>query len=277
MANYKDIAREYYNYFEWPGSRYILRSPYFWIFFASLAGFAYALLTIPLSTSPGNAPNHTIPHNRSLAIIIASEIVCLSAWFLFQYKKQKYLIARAQKQQGLFNAHLRILKRHILSRYLQTYPSEFSEVAKKIEAAAALEKLVADPRGYSLYKILGHVYSPDSKPRIYTLLGALIAIITALSIKNGASLADISTQYSIYSAKELLASDLLISLLIGLLFLILKQVFSFATIALDVFMARLDGKRGESQHMTHYLVRDLLTLHTAVHIKGQPKIGARAV
>ncbi|WP_154048387.1 hypothetical protein [Thiomonas intermedia] len=268
MANYRNVARVYYNAFEWPGWRHILRSWAFWFFLASLAIFIYTFFILSVEASTKLSRIRHIPHNERLLIIIATEILCLGSWFVFQFKKYTYLLKRAQRSQDLRDAPLRLLKRHALSTYLQVRSTEFADIAKKIGAAAALEQSVADPRDYSLRAILGYIYSPDSKPRIYTLLGALIAIITALSIKNGASLAGIKNWYSGYSALALLLTDFLISILIGLLFVIVKHAISFITISIDVFTTQMDGKRGESQHMTNYLIRDLLRLHTAIHLKS---------
>ncbi|MCA0393726.1 MAG: hypothetical protein LCH70_06345 [Proteobacteria bacterium] len=102
------------------------------------------------------------------------------------------------------------------------------------------------------------VYDPDSKQRIFALVIAIGAAIVALGVRNGATLDNLFSLFSVVHSYRLIYAIILLSLLFLMIAVIISYAahisFSFATKCLFL----LQGLRSRSRTPLRYLQRDLI-------------------
>jgi hypothetical protein len=216
---------------------------------ATLAALLWGLQTIVASASGGRL---------LLAMtlwLIPFTALCISS-ILLQRQAQGRAVVRLRRHHNLVSTTYDDLRAEMLSKYFNSNPRKFVDVASQLKKILELRQFVDLPESASFVRMSYSIYDPGSKPRILALLGVLIALMLAAT--RGAEVAP----DQVFEFFGPLGRAFWILLSLALMLWTLLMMLSFLWGQLERWLERLDRWSSRTSEV-QLAMRDLLNLSRA--------------
>lgn len=261
MNNIYKAANLYHAKLEKIGVKTYIKSIWTYIFFLSLCSFIFCLLGF--LESPGKGSDSLFSDAYFLSAI-GVEIALLISINKLSVLKNYVVLRRASEESGGKFSDIRQCQRFYLKRFFARQEKEYLSLADEIEKILKYEENFTSPWSLTFSQILGTIYDPDSKQRIYGLLLAIASAILALSIRAGS---DIETVYAFFDAPAITILQIWLGIVIFLWLASLVFQSSWRTIEPTWQLASIHfkGKHTKNVFTLKYLQRDLVNVHRFVH------------
>lgn len=255
MRNVHTTVNEYYNTFESHNGVITSKSKRLWLFILVLTLSVIAMLSmIDLLDF------EWYPDNRKTKFIICvtSFIGTMVCWFMVLVERESVVIRRCQILLNTEEKSLQALKVMWLKKYLPYKPSQYLELAEKVDKVVSLREKYKEINGFSFKEISAYIFTRESKPRLLAMFLMLCATVATLSVKEGATLTSIFEFYGSAKKEELLTIFIYtpVILLIGYI----EVKFSILALGrlIERVLERLNGKHAYSIRRTRIFINALL-------------------
>ena len=190
MGNLFKFINDYYDLFESNKSILKLNNRTLWLliflFILFVISFYWAVAPSSISWLPKYSQIY------KLIITICFEIIVLTFWFFIQKQRDNFIISNAQRQLQSTETNILTLKKLWFSTMITVSPTQYLELAEKIEKIIKIRKVNQSNFKFDLLDLGNLIFQPESKNRILAMFMGCFAAIVALSIKDGANIESFS-------------------------------------------------------------------------------------
>lgn len=231
----------------------IFKNPFLYLSILLLIGFFYFMgecLRLP----------DGIPKKTSLATMLIFETTALLSFFKLIYDREKLIIKScSEKFKRDFKTTTQI-KKFLLGRYFKKHNGDYSQLVARINECMAQHKENSESIGKSKGNKGKLYFDPDSKTRVYTLIGVMLTLITTFALKSA------SDEDSFFSAVDYFFTtegiSLYFTIVIGLFMIMvfIVEAWTTAPILIKKLSVSLTRTREHNTYNLNILKHDLFLL-----------------
>ncbi|RZG01220.1 hypothetical protein EXT48_18030 [Pseudoalteromonas sp. CO348] len=185
-------------------------------------------------------------------------VLTFLSWLKILLKKDQLARQRAQSVLQTNEDKLWKLEKMWLLKAMPYKESEYLSLAKDIDVSLSLRQKYSSLEKLSARKIMEHIFTDESKPRVLAMFLTLCASIVALSIKGGATIESVFKFYDEASRKELFTIFITFPVISYTFYVELKIVTAFLARLIERGIERLDGKHAYSKRKAKIFINVLL-------------------